>query len=150
MVILWIGAAAVVPTLIRLALDHVTSDLTIFPAYFPFILAATNLLGWRSGVVVAILSAFAANYMFLGPRFAFSAALPDIVSTLIFLVSAGAVIFGVERLKSARAAELAAGLSYPAGTASHPLTRGTGILLAASLALASWAAVIWGAVRLFR
>jgi K+-sensing histidine kinase KdpD len=150
-VILWAGAAAVVPTLIRLALDHVVSDITIFPAYFPFVLAAATFLGWRSAIVATILSALAANFMFMGERFAFSAAAPDMVSIVLFLLSAGAVILGVERLKSAaHGADLDQGASHPAGTASRPLARGIGILLAASLALASWAAVIWGAVRLFR
>jgi K+-sensing histidine kinase KdpD len=149
--ILWAGAAAVVPTLIRLAVDHVVSDVTIFPAYFPFVLAAATFLGWRSAAVVAILSALAANYLFMGARFAFSATGPDIVSVLLFLASASAVIIGVEKLKSAaRAANPGQALSDRAGTAGRALARGTGILLAASLALASWAAVIWGAVRLFR
>jgi K+-sensing histidine kinase KdpD len=149
--ILWAGAAAIVPTLIRLAVDHVVSDITIFPAYFPFVLATATFLGWRSAIVATILSGLAANFMFMGARFAFSAALPDIVSTLLFLLSAGAVIVGVERLKAAaHVAGPDQGSSRPAGTASRPLARGTGILLAASLALASWAAVIWGAVRLFR
>jgi K+-sensing histidine kinase KdpD len=132
-------------------MDHVVSDITIFPAYFPFVLAAAAFLGWRSAIVTTILSAVAANFMFMGTRFAFSAALPDIVSTLLFLVSAGAVIVGVERLKSAaHAADLDHGASRLDGTGSRPMARGIGILLAASLALTSWAAVIWGAVRLFR
>jgi K+-sensing histidine kinase KdpD len=140
-----------VPTLIRLALDHVVSDITIFPAYFPFVLATATFLGWRSAIVATILSALAANFMFMGERFTFSASVPDIVSTLLFLLSAVAVIVGVEMLKSAaHAADLDQGASRLDGTPSRPLARGIGILLAASLALASWAAVIWGAVRLFR
>jgi hypothetical protein len=66
MAILWIGSAAIVPTLIRLAMDHLVNDVTIFPAYFPFVLAAATFLGWRSAVVTAILSALAANFMFIG------------------------------------------------------------------------------------
>jgi K+-sensing histidine kinase KdpD len=139
-----------VPTLIRLAVDHVVSDVTIFPAYFPFVLAAATFLGWRSAVVAAILSALAANFMFMGARFSFSAAERDIVSTLLFLASAIAVIVGVEKLKAAaRASGLDQELSHLSGTASRALARGPGLLLAAVLALASWVAVIWGAIRLF-
>lgn len=147
--ILWVGSAAIVPTVIRLAVDHLVNDVTIFPAYFPFVLAAATFLGWRSAVVAAILSALAANLMFMGERFEFSAATTDIVSSLLFLLSAGAVIFGVERLKAAaRASDPSRGASHPAGSASR--ARGPGLLFAALLAFAAWAAVIWGSVHAIR
>jgi K+-sensing histidine kinase KdpD len=124
-----------VPTLIRLAVDHVVSDITIFPAYFPFVVAAAAFPGWRSAVVATILSALVANFMFMGDGFTFSVSVPDIVSTLLFLLSAVAVIVGVERLKSAaHAAALHQGTSRLDGALSRPLARGIGILLAASLA----------------
>jgi K+-sensing histidine kinase KdpD len=137
-----------VPTLIRLAMDHVVNDVSIFPAYFPFVLAAATFLGWRSAVVTAVLSALAANFMFMGARFELSAATTDIVGTLLFLLSAGAVIFGVERLKSA--AHAGQGASRPAGIGSRPLARGRGLLLAAVLSLISWLAVILGLVHAIR
>jgi K+-sensing histidine kinase KdpD len=148
MAILWVGSAAVVPTVIRLVVDHLVSDVTIFPAYFPFVLAAATFLGWRSAVATAILSALAANFMFMGPRFAFSTVLTDVVSTLMFLLSAGVVIYGVERLKSAASI---AGPEYEnSPSARRPLARGPGLLLAVVLALVTWVAVIWGAVRAVR
>jgi K+-sensing histidine kinase KdpD len=145
--ILWAGAAAVVPTLIRLAADHVVSDVTIFPAYFPFVLAAATFLGWRSAIVTTILSALAANFMFMGARFAFSTAATDIGSTLLFLVSAIAVIIGVERLKSsARATDLDQG----APRAARGLSKGHCLLLATLLSLGAWGAMIWGSIHLIR
>jgi K+-sensing histidine kinase KdpD len=136
-----------VPTLIRLAMDHVVNDVSIFPAYFPFVLAAATFLGWRSAVVTAVLSALAANLMFMGARFEFSAAPTDIVSTLLFLLSASAVIFGVERLKSA--AHRGQGAS-PAAIGRRPLAMGRGLLLAAVLSFISWLAVILGVVHTIR
>jgi K+-sensing histidine kinase KdpD len=149
--ILWAGAAAVVPTLIRLAVDHVVSDVTIFPAYFPFVMAAATFLGWRSAVVAAVLSALAANYMFMGPRFQFSAAAADIAGTLLFLASAGVVIFGVDRLKAAvHAKDLEQAALDPADGAGQPPANGPALALAAALSLGAWAAMIWGAWRAIR
>jgi K+-sensing histidine kinase KdpD len=148
--ILWAGSAAVVPTLIRLSVDHLVSDVTIFPAYFPFVMAAATFLGWRSAMVAAILSTLAANYMFMGARFELSAAPTDIVSSLMFLVSASIVIVGVEKLKSAtRADDLEQASSRPAGASSRPLSSGHGLLLATALALVTWVAVVWGAIHAF-
>jgi K+-sensing histidine kinase KdpD len=149
--VLWAGAAAAAPTLIRLALDHVVSDITVFPAYFPFVLAAATFLGWRAAVVTAVVSALAANFMFMGERFEFSSATTDVVSTLVFLVSASAVIFGVERLKSATpAADLDHAASPQARSARRPLSRGHGLLLAALLSLCAWVSMIWGASHAIR
>lgn len=144
MAVLWAGAAAVVPTIIRLAMDHVVSDLTIFPAYFPFVLATATFLGWRSAILATILSGLAANYMFMGGRFAFSADPRDVVGTLVFLVSAAVVVVGVEYIKAAARAHYLDLQNPGGGAARHPLGRGPGLVAALLLALASWIAMIWG------
>jgi K+-sensing histidine kinase KdpD len=147
--LLWAAAAAVVPTLIRAALDGVLSG-SAFLAYFPFLVAAAMFLGWRSAMVTTALSALAANFLFLGPRNAFAESVNDVAATLLFLMSASAVIFGTETLKTAaRPANLDRGWSRPARTVSAPLRRGYGLVLGAVLSLALWAGAIWAVMKLF-
>jgi two-component sensor histidine kinase len=51
----------------RWVLDALTGEHACFALYFPAILASALLLGWRAGVIALILSAFATDYLRIGP-----------------------------------------------------------------------------------
>ena len=99
----WAAAAVAIPTIVRLAVDdHVTG--VAFSPYIPFVLLTVLLLGWRFAAPVAIASAAIADLLFIDPRFQPIAGPTDAFGILIFLLTAGLVIFLVEAARSALAA----------------------------------------------
>src|ERR1700758_2262752 len=80
----------VAPTLMRLAVDGIVTD-TTFVTYFPFVLLAALLLGWRAAVVVMLVSAAAANFLFMAPRHALFAHAGDTLGAIFFCISSSLI-----------------------------------------------------------
>ncbi len=102
--LLWallLGLAFVaIPTLIRLAVDPVISG-TAYVTYYPFVLIAALLIGWRWAAAVAVAAAMLANFLFLYPRYVLFARLEDTLGTLFFLFSCSLIIAVVNTLRRA-------------------------------------------------
>jgi two-component sensor histidine kinase len=71
------------------------------------------LLGWRSGLAILLLSAFAANYFFLSPRYQLSLDAKEIAGGAMFLMAGGLIMFtaallrtSIGRLQAAHAHEM--------------------------------------------
>jgi hypothetical protein len=141
--------AALVPTLIRWSLQGVIADMP-FAIYFPFILAAAATLGWRWAMLTTVLAALAGNYLFMPPRFELLQTKADLAGTSAFVLSASAVIYIGETMKTAMRRD--AGL-VPARTglwiAPRQLPIGLVLMAAALLSLTAWAAAIFAVVKLF-
>jgi two-component sensor histidine kinase len=82
----------------RLALGDLLASLP-FLTFFPAIVASTLLCGWPFGVLVLVLSALAAWYVFMPPYFSFTLHGPETVVSLSgFVASGGACILLVAAL----------------------------------------------------
>lgn len=79
-------AFVVAPTLVRLAVDGVIAG-TTFSTYYPFVLMAAVVIGWRGGIGVALISALVANYLFMEPRYQLFANSGDFIGVLFFMLS---------------------------------------------------------------
>jgi len=89
---LWAAAAVLVPTALRLAIRTDVPG-TAFMAYYPAIALAALFLGWRWGVVVAVVSTFVANALF-GTRWIWETLLsPDAIVLALFALSCAVLIF---------------------------------------------------------
>jgi hypothetical protein len=132
-----------------MSLDGAVSGVT-FTAYFPFVVLTAIFLGWRSAMLTTVLSALAANFLFMAPRYELSASVNDVASTLLFLASASGVIFATGTLRTAaRAGDLDRTWSRPARAVGQRWSLGQGLLLGAALSLALWGGAIWAVARLF-
>src|SRR5262245_46718630 len=89
--LMFAAAAVAVPTLIRMAIDDVVTDVTFAP-YFPFICISALMMSSRYAAAVSIASAIVADYLFMTPRYTFFASVGDTVGSLFFLLSAGLII----------------------------------------------------------
>lgn len=90
--------AVIVPTAIRAAIDGVVSG-TTFGAYYPFVLVAAMFLGWQLAVVVSLLSACVANFLFMHPRYEFFAGWSDTSGAVSFLFSSFLLILVAATLR---------------------------------------------------
>lgn len=88
----------IAPTLIRWAVDGVVTG-TTFVTYFPFVLLAALLLGWRTAVVVMLVSAPVANYLFMEPRHTLFANAGDTLGAVFFVISSSLVIALADTLR---------------------------------------------------
>lgn len=95
---LWALLAILAPTLMRAALDRWISGLP-FLTFFPALLVATVVLGWRWGVVVLIGSSVAASYMFQPPFMTLALDAKQIVGTICFIVFGAFEIAVAEALR---------------------------------------------------
>jgi two-component sensor histidine kinase len=96
-----LGVAAVgAPTLLRLAADSLITG-TAFVTYYPFVLMAALVIGWRGAGAVAATSAVLANFLFMEPRYLLFANTGDTLGTAFFLVSCGMMIGVVDTLRRA-------------------------------------------------
>jgi hypothetical protein len=92
-------AALAVPTLIRASVDGVVADVAFGP-YFPFVLLAAILLGWRYAAAVAFGSAVLADMLFVDPRFIFMAGPTDVFGVATFLLTSFLMIGVVQAIRS--------------------------------------------------
>jgi two-component sensor histidine kinase len=96
-----LGVAAVgAPTLLRLAADPLITG-TAFVTYYPFVLMAAVLIGWRGAGAVAAISAVLANFLFMEPRYVLFGKVGDTLGTALFLVSCSMLIGVVDTLRRA-------------------------------------------------
>jgi K+-sensing histidine kinase KdpD len=141
--------AVLAPTLIRWSLQGVIADMP-FVFYFPFILVAAVILGWRWAMLTAGLGTLAGDFLFIAPRFELLETKADIAATVAFVLSASVVIYIGETMRTAIRRE--AGLA-PARSvlwiAPRRLPIGLVLLAAALLSLAVWAAATYAVVKLF-
>ena len=86
------------PTLLRLAADGVVTG-TAFATYYPFVLGAGVLLGWRAAMLVGVASALLANFLFMEPRYVLFGGLGDTVGTAFFLFSCSIMLALVDTLR---------------------------------------------------
>ncbi|TAL32570.1 MAG: DUF4118 domain-containing protein [Phenylobacterium sp.] len=96
-----VGVGVAVPTLMRMGLDPWLGMTLWFPTYYPAALLGTLFLGWRSGVGLVLLSAIAANYFFVPPRYQLAGHERDLAGTLVFLVAAGIIVLAAALLRTA-------------------------------------------------
>lgn len=100
--VFWVGVCVVVPTLLRMALDPLLGSTLWFPTYYPAALIGTLFLGWRAGLILTLLSAIAANYFFVPPRYDFPPLHErDIAGTLVFLAADCVIITAAGLLRTA-------------------------------------------------
>lgn len=83
----WIGygaavLAVAVATGLRLAIPGIPAP---FVTYYPFLIAVTLVGGWRAGALCAVLSALAADYFIIPPRFTLALAPVDQITVAIYL-----------------------------------------------------------------
>jgi two-component sensor histidine kinase len=84
----------VAATLARAAIDLAAPNAVPFATYFPAILFATLVAGLAAGVLATVMSALAAWYLFVPPRFVWSPPSPhDLVSIGLFVVAALAMMW---------------------------------------------------------
>lgn len=88
----------IAPTVLRLAVDGFVTG-TAFVAYYPFVLLAALLLGWRVAVVVMLASATVANFLFMEPRHQLFAELSDTLGAIFFLLSSSLIIALADTLR---------------------------------------------------
>ncbi|WP_395673821.1 sensor histidine kinase [Phenylobacterium sp.] len=100
----WAGAwallAVAAPFLLRLAIEPWVTDVP-FLTFFPSLLVATVVLGWRWGVAVLITSAMVANYAFQPPVMSFALSAQDMISAAGFLLCGALIVSGAEALRRA-------------------------------------------------
>jgi two-component sensor histidine kinase len=102
----------IAPTLLRLAIDRIVSG-AAFVAYYPFVLVASLLFGWRVAVIVVVTSAIVANFLFIAPRHELFAGQGDTLGAILFAVSSGLIIALADTLRRTMV-ELQAGLEREA------------------------------------
>lgn len=95
---LWALSAILLPVALRAILSPLVAGLP-FLTFFPALLVATIILGWRWGVLVLIGSSLVANYMFLPPFMAFSLDSEEIISTACFVVFGALQIWAAQALR---------------------------------------------------
>jgi two-component system, sensor histidine kinase PdtaS len=97
----WAGLFLAAALAVRLALSEWLDPIP-YLTFYPAIAAATLLCGWRQGALVMAISAVAAWYFFIEPKFSFSIGSFDAVLwTAGFLVVAGSLVTLVEGLVQA-------------------------------------------------
>jgi two-component sensor histidine kinase len=113
-------ALVALATLVRWSLGYITPGILPFTTYFPAILVAALVGGWRLGTAVSVMAIAAGWYLFMGRPGSF--ALPDaasVMNLLLSVVAIGAVIAGggyahslMERLRRSRDATVQQNLHY--------------------------------------
>ena len=98
-VVVTVVLAVAIPTLIRLATGSHIGQSAVFAVYFPAVMLATVLLGWRSGLVTTGLSALAASYFFMPPSLSLSLGAADFGSVVYFTASALLIVLFAETLR---------------------------------------------------
>lgn len=88
------------PTLVRLATDQVITG-TAFATYYPSVLMAALLIGWRGATGVAVTSAVLANFLFMEPRYILFASVGDTLGAAFFLLSCSMIIVVADTLRRA-------------------------------------------------
>lgn len=94
-------ACIAAPTLARMALAHLLDHTLIYATYYPAVLIAALLLGWRLGVLVLLMSAVIANYVFVQPEFAFALDSRSIAGSIVFLLTGGVILATAALLREA-------------------------------------------------
>jgi PAS domain S-box-containing protein len=99
----WVGyAAAVLGVVAAIAARFaIPIDVAPFITFFPAIILATFLGGWRAGVASLALSALAADYFFMPPRYSLALAPGDLLALIIFILVAGAMVAVIALLNEA-------------------------------------------------
>src|SRR5204862_1371249 len=90
--------AVALPTLARAGIDSWVAG-TTFVAYYPFVLLSAIVLGWRRALVVTLLSAAVANFLFMSPRFTFFAGSGDTAGAVSFVFSSLLIVLLTETLR---------------------------------------------------
>jgi two-component sensor histidine kinase len=99
--ILWSGVCVAVPTVLRAALDPLLGQSLWFPTYYPAALIGTLFLGWQAGLVVTLLSALIANYLFVPPQYSVSLDHRVLAGTITFLLAEGLIVLTASVLRTA-------------------------------------------------
>jgi two-component sensor histidine kinase len=94
-----VGVAA--PTVLRMAVDPLLGQTLVYPTFYPAVLFGTLLLGWRGGLAILLLSAVAANYFFLSPRYHSTLDGKDIAGGAVFLMAGGLIMVATALLRVA-------------------------------------------------
>jgi two-component sensor histidine kinase len=84
---------------LRFAIGRWISGLP-FLTFFPAVLIASLLLGWRWGLAVTLASAVAANFFFVEPRFQWLPSTADVVGMLAFFTSASLLVITAAALRA--------------------------------------------------
>jgi PAS domain S-box-containing protein len=100
----WIGYGAavggvVVGTLLRFLIQDASPS--PFVMFYPFVIIATLIGGWRAGALSVVLSAMAADYFFLPPIFTFYLSLADAMTLVVFVVVCAAIVALINMLNTA-------------------------------------------------
>lgn len=93
--------AVALPTALRLALQPLLGGALWFATYYPALLCATLALGWRWGVAALLLSALAADYLFIPPPRSLSLETRDVAAVVVFLLSGGLLVLSTALLREA-------------------------------------------------
>lgn len=98
-----VGAVLLVAaaTAARVSLSAILDEPACFALYFPAILAGSLMLGWRCGLLVAVLSAVTTDYLPIGPQTAMGTMNPSVLAATEYWVSAIMIVATAELLRRA-------------------------------------------------
>jgi two-component sensor histidine kinase len=92
-----------VPTAVRVVLYSMLGERPCFALYFPAILGAALLLGWRVGLLVMVLSAIVADYFYIGSPMTTGLSKGGTLATVAYWLSGTLIIATAELLRRALA-----------------------------------------------
>lgn len=88
-------------TVIRVAMESLTTG--TFVTFYPTVIAAALIGGWRAGLICAVPSFLVGWYLFVPPRYSFAIEVNQSGTLLVFIVSCALVIFLAYRREAAMA-----------------------------------------------
>jgi two-component sensor histidine kinase len=92
--------ALAVPTLVVMALKPILTEKAWFGPYYPSVLVVALLMGWRHGLVVALLSALVLDYLFWPPLGSFVLHPAELAGIVVFLFTSGLVVMTAALLRA--------------------------------------------------
>jgi hypothetical protein len=89
-----------IPTIIRASLVGTVAGAEFLP-YFPFVLVAAMLLEWKPAVIVMLVSALLADWLFVEPQYRLLAKPSHFIGVVIFVAGSSLVIALVHAIRTA-------------------------------------------------
>ena len=89
-----------IPTLIRWSADDVAGESLPFFIYIPFVILDGAILNWWHASIVALVSWFTGDLLFMHPRYEFGLSVVEILYFAVFVTSSAFIIALVEAVRT--------------------------------------------------